>query len=94
VDTAALLTEIIDVWGGARNIALDMKLNYESSPKGSVVRQRTMDTIQRLIIQNTASELSRPKNPEDLDEADLDQVILGYVNRVSSPDNPESEAPP
>lgn len=82
-DSEVLLTDIIEVWGGTRNLAMDMHKAYQEARPGSMTRQRILETIQRLIINNTNHGIQSAKKPSDLDDKELDALVLTYVARCS-----------
>ncbi len=89
IDSASLLNDLIDVWGGTRQFASDLYTEFRGAQKGSVVRQRILEMLQRLVIVNTQTELSRSSNPEDLDEADLDKMISRYLVKLQENQPPD-----
>lgn len=83
VDSAGLLSDLIDVWGGTRQLAIDMHAEFQRATKGGMTRQRILEMVQRLIVTNTTQELNKPITPSDMSQEDLEQVALAYLRRIS-----------
>lgn len=97
-DTGALLSAIMESWGGQEKFASDVYVVFGAAEKGSMVRQRILDMICRLIIINTdRTHLPVEKMTEDELLTALHQIApkLGALADESSPDaqgrSPESQ---
>lgn len=82
-DSEALLTDIIEVWGGTRQIAIDLHKEFQKAPPGGMTRQRIIECIQRLILTNTTHEIGKFSKPDDMTDEELEAVAMGYVARVT-----------
>ena len=82
-DSEALLSDLIEVWGGTRQLAIDIHAEFQSAGKGGMTRQRILEMFQRLIITNTTHEIGQTTRPSDLSDEDLEAVALQYANRVT-----------
>lgn len=87
-DSEALLADLIDVWGGTRQLALDLYQEFKSAGAGGMTRQRILEMIQRLIITNTTHDIGRQVNPSDLSDDELQAVAMRYVARLSHDADP------
>lgn len=87
-DSEKLLIDLIDVWGGTRQLALDLHKEFQAAGAGSMVRQRILEMIQRLVVTNTTHQIGSPIKPEDLTDGDLEQTALDYVKRLSGDGTP------
>jgi hypothetical protein len=83
LDSEALLNDLIDVWGGARQLAVDLHDEFQKAPSGGMVRQRIMEMIQRLILTNTTHEIGRVAKPSDMTKEELEAKAMQYVRRLS-----------
>lgn len=82
-DSEALLTDLIDVWGGTRQLALDLHVEFQSAQKGGMTRQRILEMLQRLIINNTDKQIGSSLAPSDMTDDELDAVAIAYAKRVT-----------
>lgn len=92
VDSGSLLRELIDVWGGPRQLALDLHNEFHAAQPGGQTRQRIMDMLQRLVVNCTNDDLNRPIDPTDLDDAELEALAMGYVERLHTDGKQEKKA--
>lgn len=83
-DSEALLTDLIDVWGGTRKLALDLHKEFQNAAEGGMTRQRILEMIQRLVVSNTTHNVGSSITPSDMTEAELDAVAMTYLKRVTS----------
>jgi len=81
-DSAALLSDIIDVWGGVRRLATVIHAEYQRAGPGSQTRQRLLQMIQSLILTNTTNEIGRVTRPADMSDEELQAVALYYMKKV------------
>lgn len=87
VDSEELLREVLDEWGGAKALAQDMKASHDSAPPGSMIRQRYMEMIQRLIINNTKEDIASVIEPSELSDDELFQLARTLVGRMADGDD-------
>lgn len=83
-DSEALLTDIIEVWGGTRQLALDLHSEFQNSKAGGMGRQRIIEMIQRLIVTNTTHDIGSAKKPSDMTDQEVEETALAYARRVMS----------
>ncbi|WP_143206407.1 hypothetical protein [Singulisphaera sp. GP187] len=86
-DSEALLTDLIEVWGGTRQLALDLHNEFQKAQVGGMTRQRILEMIQRLVLTNTTHEIGKNIKPSDMDDAELDSLAMTYVDRLSAGSN-------
>lgn len=82
-DSEALLTDLIDVWGGTRQLALDLHNEFQKAPVGGMTRQRILEMIQRLIVTNTTHQIGQTLAPSDMTDEELEATALKYVRKVA-----------
>ena len=87
VDSEELLREVLEEWGGARSLAQDMKASHDSAPPGSMIRQRYMEMIQRLIINNTKEDMASVIEPSELSDDELFRLARSLVGRMDDGDD-------
>jgi hypothetical protein len=90
-DSAALLSDLIDVWGGTKRLALDIHAEFQKAAAGGMTRQRILEMLQRLVITNTTHEITKIRNPGDMDDEELERVAIEYLGRLNS--GPAAPAP-
>ena len=83
-DSEALLTDLIDVWGGTRQLALDLHSEFQHAAVGGMTRQRILEMLQRLIISNTTHQIGQTQAPSDMTDDELDSTAMEYLRRVTS----------
>jgi hypothetical protein len=81
-DSEALLSDLIEVWGGTRQLAIDIHSEFQGAGKGGMTRQRILEMIQRLIVTNTTHEIGSAPRPADLTDEELDATAESYVKRL------------
>ena len=81
-DSAQLLSDLIDVWGGTRKLALDLRNEFQHASKGGMTRQRILEMIQRLVVVNTTHEIGRSKSPSDMTDDELAAKLTAYAERL------------
>jgi hypothetical protein len=86
LDSEALLNDLVDIWGGPRQLAVDIHQEFQGAPSGGMVRQRIMEMIQRLILTNTTHEIGRIAKPSDMTKEELESMAMRYVRRVTQGD--------
>ena len=82
-DSAALLADLIEVWGGTKRLALDIHAEFQKASPGGMTRQRILEMLQRLVITNTTHEITKIRHPGDMDDEDLERVALDYLGRLN-----------
>ena len=82
-DSESLLTDLIDVWGGTRKLALDLHKEFTHAAAGGMTRQRILEMIQRLIVINTTHQIGTPLTPTDMTQDELESVLSKYIKKVS-----------
>jgi len=83
-DSEALLTDLIEIWGGTRRLAADLYAEYQAGKPGSMNRQKILDMIQRLIVNNTNHQIGTSLVPSDMTSDELETAALDYVMRLSN----------
>jgi hypothetical protein len=83
-DSEALLTDMIDVWGGTRQLALDLHKEFQNASPGSMTRQRILEMIQRLVVTNTTHQIGSTQAPSDMTDEELESTAMNYVRKVTS----------
>lgn len=91
-DSDALLTDLIDIWGGTRQLAIDVHSEFQKAKPGSMTRQRILEMLQRLILTNTTQGIGNTVRPSDMTDEELEATALAYAKRVTS-DAPAPAAP-
>jgi len=81
IDTAVLLNDLIDCFGGPQRLAAAMHSEFVNAKPGSMVRTRTLEMIARLVSANTQYELTQLKKPSDMNDADLEDEIVRLLNK-------------
>jgi hypothetical protein len=81
-DRQGFLTSVLDVWGGQDALARDMHEVFAQAPKGSMVRQRILELIVRMIGQHTDSTQAMPV--EDMDDESLRRAILAIAGEAGA----------
>jgi hypothetical protein len=81
-DSAQLLSDIIEEWGGTKNLARSIKQAFDAADDGSMIRQRFLEMIQRLIITNTTHDLTKNLDPTEMSDEELDEIATHYAGRV------------
>lgn len=81
-DSEALLNDLIEVWGGTRQLALDLHAEFQKAAAGGMTRQRILEMIQRLILTNTTHEIGRTLRPSDMTDDEIEEVALEYTRKV------------
>jgi hypothetical protein len=84
IDSASLLSNLIEVWGGPARLAADIFDEFGRAPEGGQTRQRILEMMQRLIINNTERDLTNTVKPSDLSDAELEELALAYVRRLTN----------
>lgn len=81
IDSAQLLRELIEVWGGPAKLARDVYAEYQKATAGGMTRQRILEMIQRLIITNTTGDIGRPPSATELDDGELEATARALLMR-------------
>lgn len=91
-DSEALLTDLIDVWGGTRQLAMDLHAEFTKAAAGGMTRQRILEMIQRLIITNTTHAIGQTQAPSDMTDEELEETALAYARKVAPDGAPPAAA--
>lgn len=83
-DSEQLLLDMIEVWGGTRQLALDMHQEYQNAPAGGLTRQRILEMVQKLIVNNTNHDIGKLEKPSDMTDEELNKIALEFANRVTN----------
>jgi hypothetical protein len=83
LDTGILLQDIIEAWGGPHRLAASMKEEFANAAPGSMVRTRTLEMIQRLVVQCTANEMTNVRKPADLSNEELEEEARRLIERLT-----------
>ncbi len=76
-DRAGLLAAIIESFGGQERLGAAIVTEYQHAAPGSMVRQRILDMICRMISQHSNQETVRPV--EEMETEELHAAILAMV---------------
>jgi hypothetical protein len=87
IDSGSLLKHLMDIWGGPAALAASIHAEFQRAPAGGMVRKHIIELIQRLLIYNTQSGIDQVVRPADLDDAQLDDLVLYYMKRLTGPDD-------
>ncbi len=82
-DSGALLASLIERWGGTDRLAADIHSEFQAAAKGGMTRQRIIEMVQRLIINNTNNEIGKGRNPSDMSDEELAAVAMNYLKRMA-----------
>jgi hypothetical protein len=82
-DSEAMLNDLIEVWGGTRRLALDIHGEFQKAAAGGMTRQRILEMLQRLIMNNTNHEIGRSARPSDMTDEELEAVAIQYMKKVT-----------
>jgi hypothetical protein len=82
VDSGQLLKDLMDRWGGTERFARDLVGEYREAKQGSLVRQKVLEMVQKLVVTNTVHQINQAERPEDLDTADIDARLQSLIARV------------
>jgi len=91
-DSGQLLSDLIEIWGGTRQLGADLYAEFQAAAPGSMTRQRILEMIQRLVITNTSNEISKPITPSDLDDDELERIALELTAKVTHGSAPAAAA--
>jgi hypothetical protein len=93
-DSEALLADLIEVWGGTRQLALDLHNEFQRAQAGGMTRQRILEMIQRLIVTNTTHEIGRTVKPSDMSDDELEAVAMVYARKAIGDERATTAAAP
>jgi hypothetical protein len=82
VDSASLLKDLIEEWGGTKKLAHDIRREFARAPRGGQIRQRILEMIQRLVINVTNDDLAKPLDPTAMDDSILEELAMSYFERT------------
>ena len=82
IDSSQFLHAITRHFGGVDRLAADMKKEYDNATSGSLARQKFLDMIQRLIVQNTEREQSKIRRPPDMTTEELELFVKQRLNQL------------
>ncbi len=80
-DRAGLLSSLLEVWGGQDKLAASLYVEFQHASPGSMVRQRILELICRMISQHSDSE--PPIAVDQLDDEGLRQAILRFAGPLA-----------
>ncbi len=93
VDSGQLLNDLMERWGGTATFARDVMGEFQGAKQNSLVRQKILEMIQKLVVTNTVHQVTRIERPEDLDteeiDAKLQELISRVVGHVEAHDDPQ-----
>lgn len=89
IDQQELLDHILDAWGGAPQLAKDLKKAYDSSKEGSSVRAQILQFIMGKMAKGSETE----EDLAPLSQADLLKEIRRLVDETPEivPDEPDEQ---
>lgn len=90
-DSEALLLDLIEVWGGTRQLALDLHKEFQNAAAGGMTRQRILEMLQRLVINNTNHQIGSLVSPSDMTDEELEATAMSYMQRVSGSNQAETK---
>ena len=82
-DSGALLSSLIERWGGTDRLAADIHGEFQGGTKGGMTRQRILEMMTRLILTNTTHDIGKARVPSDMGDEELESVALKYLGRMS-----------
>lgn len=80
-DRGALLTAIIEAWGGYDQFANDVAKEFAHAQRGSMVRQRTLEMVVRLIDRETEKSAQLPP-AEQMTEEELMRTLASAAEKM------------
>ena len=86
VDSGQLLCDLIEIWGGTRQLAKDIHMEFTKAAAGGMTRQRILEMMQRLIITNTTQDIGRVANPSDSTDEELLTELQAFVKKLTDVD--------
>jgi hypothetical protein len=86
VDLDIFLGEVMDVFGGARMLALEMHRTYKDPGATPHTRHKIMETIQRLIHASTVTSQASKVKVSDLCDEDLNDVLKDLLEEARTRD--------
>jgi hypothetical protein len=89
IDQKLLLSDILDCFGGTMQLAGAIYEEYQNAAPGSMVRTRTLEMIQRLVMANTAADLTDRRKASELSDEELEEIVTKFVSKTDR----EQEAP-
>jgi hypothetical protein len=81
-DSNELLVQIMEQWGGPREFARNMWVEFSAAKPGSLIRQNLLEMIQKLVVNNTNHSITQTVNPTDLDDEDIDRELDAMLARA------------
>lgn len=84
VDAGTMLSDLIEVWGGPRQLAVDIHAEFNRAAKGGMTRQRILEMFQRLIMHTSDRDQTKVVRPADCTDEELDRLALAYTAKVLS----------
>jgi hypothetical protein len=81
-DSEQLLLDLIEVWGGTRKLALDLKDEFKAAPQGGMARTRILELIHRLVISNTTHDIGRTRPASEFSDDEIAARLGGYLERI------------
>jgi hypothetical protein len=83
-DSEALLTHLIEIWGGTERLAKDIYTEFQKASAGGMTRQRILEMLQRLILTTTDRGLASAVRPSDMSDEELEEMAMSYAERVTN----------
>lgn len=77
-----LMLDLVEVWGGTRQLALDIYNEFQKAPAGGLTRQRILQMFQGLVVTETNRDSGRSEKPSDMTDDELQRIALEYANKV------------
>ncbi len=82
VDSGQLLKDILERWGGTEKFARDVIGEFQGAKQNSLVRQKLMEMITKLVVTNTVHQITRTERPEDLETDEIEERLQALIRRV------------
>lgn len=82
IDQGVFLQELMDVFGGPRQLAIAMHQEYMEAQPGGLARQKLLQTIQHLIISTTQFNMTKVRDPSKMSDEDLDKLASEYLGQI------------
>lgn len=82
VDSGQLLKDLMARWGGTATFARDVIGEFQGAKKNSLVRQKLMEMITKLVVTNTVHQITKVERPEDLETDEIEERLQQMIARV------------
>jgi len=80
-----VLSQLMSVWGGPQQFATAFFTEYGKAAPGGVVRARMLGDVLKLFIVQTAALKGSTTAVEQLTDAELQDVLKGFVHAAAPP---------